>query len=95
MSMTVSEALAVLEAYCNRAEERDRNHANRIIGCVKANGRVLPWMETEIRYLKVGNVRGGGVAVCAGGMAAEAAYNGCGSEEDISFGHAVANYERR
>jgi hypothetical protein len=52
-------------------------------------------METEIRYLKVGNVRGGGVAVCAGGMAAEAAYNGCGSEEDISFGHAVANYERR
>jgi hypothetical protein len=26
--------------------------------------------------------------------AAEAAYNGCGSEEDISFGHAVANYER-
>lgn len=93
--MTISEALAVLEAYCGKAaEERDRNHANRIIGCVKANGRVLPWMETEIRYLKVGNVRGGGVAVCAGGVAAEAAYNGGGSEEDISFGQAVANYER-
>lgn len=92
--MTISEALAVLEAYCNRAEERDRNHAKRILECVKANGRVLPWMETEIKYLKVGNVRGGGVAVCAGGMAAEAAYNGGGSEEDISFGQAVANYER-
>ena len=50
--------------------------------------------KTELKYLNVRNVRGGGVAVCAGGMAAEAAYNGGGSEEDISFGLAVANYER-
>lgn len=95
MSMTVSEALAVLEAYCNRAaEERDRNHANRIIRCVKANGRVLPWMENEIKYLKVSKMSGAPVSVCGGGVAAEAQYNGGGSEEDISFGQAVANYER-
>lgn len=93
--MTITEALEKLEAYCDKAsEERDRNHANRIADCIRANGRILPWMETELKYLNVGNVRGGGVAVCAGGVAAEAAYNGGGSEEDISFGQAVANYER-
>ena len=92
--MTKTEAIERIEAYIQGADGAERRHAERLLAAVKANGRVLPWMVNEIKYLKVSKISGAPVSVCGGGVAAEAQYNGGGSEEDISFGHAVAAYER-
>lgn len=94
MSYTVSEALAILADYCEKADKSGRNHGKRLIRHIQANGKVFPWIENELKYLKVDYLRGGSSGVCAGGVAAESAYNGTGSEADISFSQAVENYER-
>lgn len=86
--MTVSEALDALR---NLKEDKAKELKKHIL----AHGRVYPWVENEIKYSNTTPVcRVGAVAVCGGGVAAEAAYNGTGGEDDISFTQAVKNYER-
>lgn len=88
--MTVYEARSVLA--------RDTSDkAKRLLEHIEKNGKVFPWVETEIRYLdfRIPVYTAGAVAVCRGGVLAEAVYNGTGGETDISFDQAVKIYENR
>lgn len=88
--MTIYEARSILA--------RDTSDkAKRLLEHIEKNNKVLPWVETEIRYLnfRIPVYTTGSVAVCRGGVLAEAIYNGTGGETDISFDQAVKNYENQ
>ena len=86
--MEVHEAMAILD-------RKPSKKVQHLIDHIEKNGRVLPWVANEIKYLDVQPIKSFQlVTVCRGGIAAEAEYNGTGGEEDISFNQAVKNYER-
>ena len=86
--MQVYEAMAILR-------QKPEKEVKHLLDHIKKNGKVLPWVANEIKYLDVQPIKFSEcITICRGGIAAEAEYNGTGGEEDISFNQAVKNYER-